>query len=350
MRAATLPPGDEPELPPPSPLLEQPPPPLSDNQVGVDAGTEPYGFQTRVYAYGPRSGDWLKTGSLSIAFADRFSVRSGVRMTAAARSPWPDVASAADALGAEPSSSSAGFAGALDPSGTAGALLLSSRGTVDLFVFEAGRVPLRIAGVGRLGVAARLSGFVKTKSGFYLGSYDETTRALRIYRVVGQDLDVVLEVSDIPPPRGANAELVRTAAGDALGIWIRGTGWFVHAVDLESRSVDAPYVVTPAQLSTLPQACAEGAEGFVLSGAITPDPHAELPVGMTARSFEGKFRVSATGLCIEALAAQGETGVAQSSGGAPSAAALRATGRPTVTATLTERKPLGRRAGLVCSN
>jgi hypothetical protein len=351
LRAATLAPGDEPELPPLSPLLDQAPPALSDGQQGVDAGTEPYGIQTRIYAYGPRGGDWTKTGSLSISFADRFSVKPGVRTTAAGRSPWPDATSAADALGAEPSTSSAGFAGALDPSGSAGALLLNSRGSIDLFVFESGRVPLRIANVGRYGMAARFAGVVRTKAGFFLGSYDENSRAFRIYRVVGQELDVVLEVTDIPPARGPNAEVVRTAAGDALGIWVRGTGWFVHPLDLESRTVDAPYQVTPAQLSTIPEACESGAEGFVLSGAVTPDPYAEMPSGMSARGFEGRFRVSATSVCLDALAAQGEAGMtATPRSVATSVAALRATGRPTVALTLTERKPLGRRMGLVCSN
>jgi hypothetical protein len=279
-------------------------------------------------------------------------VKPGVRSSAAARSPWPDATSAADALGAEPSTSSAGFAGGLDASGTAGALLLNSRGAVDLFVFEAGRVPLRIANVGRFGMAARFSGVVKTKAGFFLGSYDENTRAFRIFRVAGQDLDVALEVTDIPPARGANAELVRSVAGDALGIWVRGTGWFVHPVDLENRLVDAPYQITPAQLANMPEACESGTEGFVLTGTLGPEPYAEMPAGMSARGFEGRFRVSATTICLEALAAQGEAGADGGMKAAvqPSVASLRATGRPTVALTLTERKPLGRRVGLVCSN
>jgi hypothetical protein len=125
----------------------------------------------------------------------------------------------------------------------------------------------------------------------------------------------------------------------------------VHPIDLESRTVDAPYQVTPAQLSTIPGACESGAEGFVLSGPITPDPYAEVPIGMTARSFEGRFRVSATSVCLDALAAQGEAGTtATPRSTVTSVAALRATGRPTVALTLTERKPLGRRMGLVCSN
>jgi hypothetical protein len=352
LRAATLAPGDDPELPPLSPLLDRAPPALSDSQQGVDAGTEPYGIQTRLYAYGPRGGDWTKVGSLSIAFADRFSVKPGVRATAAGRSPWPDVASAADALGAEPSTSSAGFAGALDASGTAGALLLNSRGTVDLFLFEAGRVPVRIANVGRYGMAARFSGLVKTKAGFFLGSYDDNTRAFRIYRVSGQELDLVLEVTDIPPARGANAEVVRTASADSIGIWVRGTGWFVHPVDLENRSVDAPYQLTPAQLANMPEPCDDGAEGFVLVGALGPEPYAELPAGTSARGFEGRFRVSATGVCLEGLAAQGEVGAAAAkvTGSERSLQALRATGRPTVALTLTERRALGRRLGFVCSN
>jgi hypothetical protein len=341
-------PGDEPELPPLSPLLDQPAPVLGENIQGVDAGTEPYGLQLRIYAYGPRGSDWTKTGSLSIAFADRFSVKPGVRMTAAARSPWPDVATAADALGAEPSTSAAGLATALDPGGSSGALLLSSRGTTELFVFEAGRVPLRIPNVGRLGLGTRFAGVVKTKAGTFIGSYDEGSRAFRVYRVAGQDLDVALEVTDIPPPRGPSAELVRTAGGDGLGIWVRSTDWFVHPLDLESASVEAPYRVTPAQLASLPQPCTAGDEGFVVTSVPGPDPFAtELPAGVSARSFEGRFRVSALGVCVDELAAIGDGGPGPIKA---LSTAARSAGRPTVEVTVTERKPLGRRVGLRCSN
>jgi hypothetical protein len=339
--------NDEPELLPLSPLLDQPPPALPDNFEGVDAGTEPYGVQMRIYAYGPRGGDWTKNGSLSIAFADRFATKPGVRVTAGARSPWPDSTSAADALGAEPSTNSAALVVALDPSGTAGALLLSSRGTLDLFVFEAGRVPQHIPNVGRFGLGGRFAGVVKTKTGVLFGSYDESSRSFRVYRVTGQELDVALEVTDIPPPRGATAELVRTAAGDALGIWVRSTGWFVHPLDLETGVVDAPYLVTPAQLSAMPEVCAEGAEGFLLTAAVGPDPFAEAPPGTSLRGFEGRFRVSSLGVCVDALAAQGE---AAATAAKTALGSLRATGRPTVTTTLTERKPLGRRVELRCSN
>jgi hypothetical protein len=351
LRRGTGVPAEDAELAPLSPLLDQAPPQLVDNFEGVDAGTEQYGVQTRIYAYGPRGGDWSKAGSLSIAFADRFSVKPGVHVTAAGRSPWPDAASAADALGAEPSTNAAGLAAALDPSGNLGGLLLSSRGTVELFVFESGRVPLHVANVARLGMAMKLSGIVKTKAGVFMGSYDESTRAFRIYRVVGQDLEVALEATDIPPPRGASAELVRSAAGDALGIWVRSSGWFVHPVDLENGVVDAPYVVTPAQLSSMPAVCADGAEGFTLTGAISPDPAADATPGIGMRAFEGRFRVSSLGVCLDVLAAQGERAAAAGGAGASGAGAtaLRATGRPTVVTVMTERKPLGRRIELRCS-
>jgi hypothetical protein len=237
----------------------------------------------------------------------------------------------------------------LDPSGSSGAVLLNSRGAIDLFVFEAGRVPLHIPNVGRQGVGARFAGVVKTKAGVFIGSYDESSRAFRIYRVVGQELEVALEVTDIPPARGATAELVRSAAGDALAIWVRSTGWFVHPVDLENGVVDSPYVVTPAQLSSMPPVCGDGAEGFSVTSVLGPDPGAEAPAGISLRAFEGRFRVSSLGVCIDVLAAQGEAAPNVGSS-KPGATALRATGRPTVITTMTERKALGRRVELRCSN
>ena len=172
------------------------------------------------------------------------------------------------------------------------------------------------------------------------GSYDENSRAFRVYKLTSQDIEVALEVTDVPAARGATAQLVRSSAGDALAIWVRGTGWFVHPIDLDGGSVEAPFVVTAAQLSSMPKPCAEHDEGFVLSGPVSPEPWAELPAGMSLRAIEGRFRVSALGVCLDALAAQGEAGA---NGAKSLAAALRATGRPTVSATLTERKPLGRR-------
>ncbi len=334
---------DEPELPPLSPLLDAAPPPLGENMLGVDAGTEPHGVQTRLYVVGPRGTDWTRTGSLRIAFADRYSVKPSVHVTANARSPWPDATSAADALGAEPSTSAVGMAAALDHAGNAGGLLLNSRGTLDLFLFEAGGVPIRIANVGKQGMASRLSGVVKARGGFYVGSYDDNTKAFRVYHAVGQLLELVLEVADIPAARGGNAELVRSVSGDALAIWVRGTGWFVHPIDMETLAVEAPYVVTPPELAALPRLCEPAAEGFVVSGVVAPDPYAELSGGLSARAFEGRFRVSALGVCVDELAAQGErtaTATATSSGLA----------RATVSVTLSERKPLGRRLGLRCSN
>jgi hypothetical protein len=336
------------QLSPLSPLLDQPPPQLADNFEGVDAGTEAYGVQLRLYASGPRGGDWLRNGALSLAFVDRFVTKPGVYRTAAARSPWPDATSAADALGVEPSTNSAGLMAALDPAGGMGALLLNSRGVLDLFVFETGRVPLHVPNVGRMGLTPRLSGVVKTKTGVFLGSYDEGTHTFRVYQVKDQDLDVVLSVVDIPPPRGASAELTRTLAGDALGIWVRGTGWYVHPLDLETGQVDAPYIVTPAELAKMPEPCSPGAEGFLVSGAVSLDPVVVGPTRVNARAFEGRFRVSALGVCIDGLAAQGELAKVMPS--AEGNAASRMTGRPTVTLTLTERKPLGRRVELGCSN
>ena len=251
-------------------------------------------------------------------------------------------------MGAEPSTSAAGLATALDPAGSSGALLLSSRGTSELFVFEAGRVPLRIPNVGRLGLGPRFAGVVKAKAGTFIGSYDEGSRTFRVYRVAGQDLDVALEVTDIPPPRGPSAELVRTAGGDGLGIWVRGTEWFVYPLDLETASVDAPYRVTPAQLASMPPLCSASDEGYLVTSVPGPDPYVtELPTAMNARSFEGRFRVSALGICLDELAAIGDGGSAPAK---PLSTAARAAGRPTVDVTLTERKPLGRRVGLRCSN
>jgi hypothetical protein len=128
---------------------------------------------------------------------------------------------------------------------------------------------------------------------------------------------------------------------------VRSTGWFVHPLNLESGVVDAPYQVSPAQLGSLPEVCPRDAEGYLIVSGPGPDPFAsDLPSGMNARGFEGRFRVSALGVCIDSLAAQGEGGPSATK----AAAGARTVGRPTVALTLSERRPLGRRVGLACSN
>ncbi len=262
-------------------------------------------------------------------------------------SPWPDVTTASDALGSEASSSAAGLVTVLDPSRSAGGLLLSSRGTADLFLFETGRPPTRIANVSRQGLA-RIAGIVKAKSGFFIGSYDDASKAFRVYRAEGSELSVVLETADIPAQSGSNAELVRSVAGDALGIWVRGTGWFVHPIDLGDGSVGEPFFVGPRELSTLPPTCADSAEGFWLVGQPPVQPAVDAPLGVSSQAIEGRFRASALGICVDELAAQGEVSSRLDPGATP--APPRGAGRATVPLTLSERKPGGRRFGFRCSN
>ena len=67
--------------------------------VGLQAGTNPaVTMQARLYAWGGRGSEWLRSGHLQARFDDRFDPL-GTRSTAISPSPWSDEDRAAEALG-----------------------------------------------------------------------------------------------------------------------------------------------------------------------------------------------------------------------------------------------------------
>ena len=99
------------------------------------------------YVWGARGASWDRVGHFLLRVADRFSVDRAIWSTALAPSPWDDMSRAALAFGRGSYSSSVNWVPMLDPSERAGALMIRSRGIVDLYLFDEGRSITKVTGV-----------------------------------------------------------------------------------------------------------------------------------------------------------------------------------------------------------
>jgi hypothetical protein len=280
-----------------------------------------------------------------LRLADRFQVRRGVFQSAVTRSPWSDAAGAADAFGFDPSGNPSSWRAVLDPNQRAAVVLASSRGLLDLLLFEEGKTVVRVTNAGRLGFNfGMLSSVAKLTDAWYLASFNEN-HSLILSKMSGGRVDRLAEYPD-PGHDVGTATLVRGARGEELGIWVTGRGWFLYPIDSDSHALQAPLYASPAELSVMPPPCVSDADGFLLTGAPSLEPNLRFPPGndgMNARHVEAQFIWSARGLCTRALAAESDVPPGRVLGKASLSSSA------TVSLVVTDRRPLGRRWGYVCA-
>ena len=337
--------ADDP-APPWAPFLESPPPSLGSGEIGYDvAAGEGEGAAFRAYIWGERGADWGRAGHLQLRLFDRFQVRQGVFQSAVTRSPWPDATSAAEAFGFDASGNPSSWRAVLDPNHRAAAILASSRGLLDLLLFEEGKTVTRLPNAGRLGFNfGMLSSVAKLSDAWYLASLNEN-HSFVLSKMTGGRVERLAEYSD-PAHDISSATLVHGLRGDELGIWVTDRGWYLFPIDAVSHALGAPLSLRPADLALMPKPCAPDADGFLLSGGPSLEPSLRFPGGgeaLAARRVEAQFVWSARGVCTRALAAETEGQRSRVGSGASPAAGS------TVPLTLTERRPLGRRWGYVCA-
>ena len=338
--------SDDSAAPPWAPFLEAPPPTLSAGETGYDVGpTDSEGAAFRAYVWGERGADWARVGHLQLRLFDRFQVRRGVFQSAVTRSPWADAAGAAEALGFDASGNPASWRAVLDPNQRAATVLVSSRGMLELLLFEEGKTVVRLANAGRLGFNFGMLGSVaKLADAWYLASFNEN-HSLILSKMSGGRVDRLAEYPD-PGHDIGTASLVRGVRGEELGIWVQGRGWYLYPIDPASRVLQAPLYASPAELSVMPPSCVSDADGFLLTGAPSLEPNLRfLPAsdGLSARRVEAQFLWSARGLCTRALAAESDGPQGRALGKGSTLAGA------TVPLTVTDRRPLGRRWGYVCA-
>jgi hypothetical protein len=339
---------DDPAGAPWAPFLELPPPALSAGEIGYDAtATDSEGAAFRAYAWGERGADWARVGHLQLRLLDRFQVRHGIFQSAVTRSPWPDATAAAEAFGFDASGNPTSWRAVLDLSQRAAAVLASSRGLLDLLLFEEGKTVTRLPNAGRLGFNfGMLSSVAKLSDAWYLASFNEN-RSFILSKMTGGRVERLAEYSD-PGHDITSATLVHGLRGDELGIWVTGRGWYLFPIDAVSHALGAPLSLNPAELSAMPPPCVSDADGFLLTGAPSLEPSLRFSAakeGLSVRRVEAQFIWSARGVCTRALAAETDSPHPRTAGGAPTAIASVAS----VPLTITERRPQGRRWGYVCT-
>ncbi|MEI9941434.1 MAG: hypothetical protein WDO69_29800 [Pseudomonadota bacterium] len=341
--------ADDPASPPWAPFLELPPPALGSGEIGYAvSATDSEGAAFRAYAWGERGADWARAGHLQLRLSDRFQVRRGVFQSAVTRSPWPDVGAAAEAFGFDSSANATSWRAVLDANQRAGAVLASSRGLLDLLLFEEGKTVTRIPNAGRLGFNfGMLSSVAKLSDAWYLASFNEN-HGLMLSRISGGRVERLAEYPD-PGHDISSATLVHGVRGDELGIWVTGHGWYLFPIDPVSHALEAPLSLSPADLAVMPPPCVSDADGFLLAGALSLEPNLRFSPAneaLSVRRVEAQFIWSARGLCTRALSAETDGSARPVRGNAPAASVATA---PTVPLTVTERRPLGRRWGYVCA-
>ncbi|MEO6601294.1 MAG: hypothetical protein ABIQ16_15560, partial [Polyangiaceae bacterium] len=271
--------GEDATPPPWAPFQELPAPALAAGEVGFDAANGESDLPLfHAYAWGERGADWARAGHAQLRVLDRFQVLHAALQSAITRSPWADATSAAEAFGFDGSGTPTSWRAVLDAGARSAAILVSSRGLLDLLLFEEGKSVAHIANVGRLGLSfGMLSSVAKLSDAWYLASFNEN-HALSVARVAGSRVERLADYPDAAHDI-TSANLVRGIRGDELGVWVANRGWYLYPIDPVSHAVGTPLYQSPADLAVIPAPCAPDADGFLLGGSPSLEPSLRFPVG-----------------------------------------------------------------------
>jgi len=309
------------------PLFEAPAPRLPAGYLGFDTAVEYGAERAQAYVWGQRGADWGRTGVFAARVLDRFAVKNGVWSSEITRSPWPDELSAAAAFGQSMGGSSASWQYESEVSGREGLLLVRQPAQTELFIVSEGRAVTPIRGANAL---VRTSGVAKLGSSWYFGA--PTPGGVSVYRIVGDQITVLNSYPfDEEHISSRTPRLVRNTDGDALGLALDSTSQYIYPVNLLDGSLSTPLTIPPAEFSKLPRRCGADENGFVFTDAVKVAPFVELmgkAAAVNATRIEARYVTTATGLCVDALAAlanavlpepleRGSAGVEGGSGGVP---------------------------------
>ncbi|HEU5076513.1 MAG TPA: hypothetical protein VFU02_20120 [Polyangiaceae bacterium] len=284
------------------PFFEMPAPRLPAGYLGFDTAVEHGHERLQAYVWGQRGADWSRTGVLALRVLDRFAAQNGVWSSEITRSPWPDELSAAAAFGQSIGGSSASWQYESEASGREGLLLVRQPSQTELFIVAEGRAVTRIRGADGL---VRTSGVVRLGSSWHFGA--PTVGGFSVYKIVGDQVTLVNTYPFDEERSGSRTpRLVRNTDADALAIVLDATSHYVYPVNVLYGSLDAPLRIAPVEFSKLPPRCAADENGFVFTDAISVAPFVELmgrAAAVNATRIEARFIATATGLCVEGLAA-----------------------------------------------
>jgi hypothetical protein len=249
------------------PLLARAAPTLGSDDLGVSLEltstvertihTAPVG---RIYAWGPKSGDWDPLGRWSVAWLWPYGGWPEVRASATAAGPWTSIESARRALQLNAGPANGWMLAAGDDADHA--LLvgrrLTSVATADVVVLETDRAPFparRSGGEPFPDVEAA----ERTGGTWYVATAESPGElaATVLWRIDG---DLAREVTRVPRAASEShpgLRLARRSDGRAVGLLVdgrpdveRGTPMrWVVPIDLDSAGVGEPEALTPMDLS-----------------------------------------------------------------------------------------------------
>lgn len=296
-------------------FLGVPAPERAPGDLGFDFGTEDQLVQVRGYAWGARDAAWDRAGSWLLRGVDRFSVQKAVWSTAVSRTPWADAAEAADAFGSDPSHRvSSEWSVVMDPMNDAGILWVRTTSLSLMAVAEKDRPVVVVRNSDEFQID-RPAGAVKALGKWYLGA-TPGVRPLQVLALDGANLSLV----GTYPRYGDDAfvRVVRTARGDAVGIWVIGRGqlgtrgggdtWFIHPIDSTTGAAGEPLTVAAEVLARPPRPCEAQEDGWVLIHEVSPSigkvEFVESSESPSAGRLEARLVAGPNGLCIDSFAAQ----------------------------------------------
>lgn len=307
----TVPEFDNPSVSPWNPLAEIASPPRAAADASYDTGSELELRLFRSYAWGPGGDAWARGGRWLMRVRDPYRVSDSIWSSAVSGAPWPRAELTADAFGRSANGPPSTWRVLTDPVKHAGLVLVSSKGTVELYSLEEGRALTPLKTPAPIGV---ITGVAIAGNRLYVGALGEA-RSFRVFRANQGSLELV---ADLPNAitRSEPPKLAPATRGDGLGLWAHDGDFYLYPLDPTSGRLDAPLVTRAGDLSTMPEACNPEEDGYVVADALSLEPNIELldpgndwSVG---NGIEVRLIASPGRLCVDGLAAPlGSSAVAE---------------------------------------
>ena len=285
--------------------------------VGLQAGTDPaVTMQARLYAWGGRGSEWLRSGHLQARFDDRFDPL-GTRSTAISPSPWSDEDRAAEALGLSAGQTFT-WSALLDASGLS-AVVMSHRGAgrVDLYAAAQGE-PLTLWRDADQGSLPPASSAVRVgETWFFLApGPPQNSSEISLYRVDGAVARRLARFPRVPLPQGEFVpRLVRRASRPGLGLLMLGApgfdqmvrDWYVLPIDTEVGDLGDPVRLVGSDLEgKVPPRCSPDQDGWLVNTDLSLAPAVRVldPPSANLSGIELRLRLDPGTVCVDAMAAR----------------------------------------------
>jgi hypothetical protein len=297
-----LPELDNTSVSPWNPLAEVAPPTRAPADASYDTGSELELRLFRGYAWGPAGDAWTHGARWLVRVRDPYRVSESIWSSAVSGAPWPRAELTADAFGRSPNGPASTWRVVTDPVKHAGLVLVSAKGTVELYSLEAGRALSRLKAPSPIGV---ITGVAVAGNRLYVGALGEA-RSFRVFRANQGSLEFVAEfpnaITRSEPPKLAPA-----TRGDGLGLWVHDADHYLYPLDPASGRLDAPLVTRAGDLSSMPEACNPEEDGYVIADALSLEPNIELlepgKDASVGNGIEVRVIASPGRLCVDGLAA-----------------------------------------------